>query len=101
MSADGVDAVLEAAATAFGFVCIHPFHDGSGRLHRCLVHHVVTERKYTPASLVFPISSAMFDCIDEYRKTLRSALVLALDNRLPIRKTSERKRTWIRLPNGS
>jgi len=72
MSADGVDAVLEAAATAFGFVYIHPFQDGNGRLHRCLVHHVLAERKYTPAGVVFPISSVMYDRIDEYRKTLQA-----------------------------
>ena len=72
MSADGVDAVLEAAATAFGFVYIHPFQDGNGRLHRCLVHHVLAERKYTPAGIVFPVSSVMYDRIDEYRKTLQA-----------------------------
>jgi hypothetical protein len=72
MSADGLDAVLQAAATAFGFVYIHPFQDGNGRLHRCLVHHVLAERKYTPAGVVFPVSSVMYDRIDEYRKTLRA-----------------------------
>jgi hypothetical protein len=71
MSADGVDAVLEAAATAFGFVYIHPLEDGNGRLHRCLVHHVLAERKYTPPGVVFPVSSVMYDRIDEYRKTLQ------------------------------
>jgi hypothetical protein len=72
MSADGVDAVLEAAATAFGFVYIHPFQDGNGRLHRCLVHHVLAERKYTPAGVVFPVSSVMYDRIEEYRRTLQA-----------------------------
>jgi hypothetical protein len=72
MSADGIDAVLQAAATAFGFVYIHPFQDGNGRLHRCLVHHVLAERKYTPPGVVFPVSSVMYDRIDEYRKTLQA-----------------------------
>jgi len=72
MSADGVDAVLQAAATAFGFVYVHPFQDGNGRLHRCLVHHVLAERKFTPTGMVFPVSSVMYDRIDEYRKTLQS-----------------------------
>jgi hypothetical protein len=71
MSAEGVDAVLEAAATAFGFVYVHPFEDGNGRLHRCLVHHVLAERKFTPPGIVFPVSSVMYDRIEEYRKTLR------------------------------
>jgi len=72
MSADDVDAVLQAAATAFGFIYVHPFQDGNGRLHRCLVHHVLAERKFTPPGMVFPVSSVMFDRIDEYRKTLQS-----------------------------
>src|SRR5467141_2593301 len=72
MSADGVDEVLQAAATAFGFVYVHPFQDGNGRLHRCLVHHVLAERKFTPAGMVFPVSSVMYDRIDEYRKTLQT-----------------------------
>ncbi len=67
-----VDAVLQAAATAFGFVYIHPFQNGNGRLHRCLVHHVLAERKFTPPGIVFPVSSVMYDRIDEYRKTLQS-----------------------------
>lgn len=72
MGADGLDAVLQATVTAFGFVYIHPFQDGNGRLHRCLVHHVLAERKYTPPGVVFPVSSVMYDRIDEYRKTLQA-----------------------------
>ena len=72
MGADGLDAVLQATATAFGFVYIHPFQDGNGRLHRCLIHHVLAERKYTPAGVVFPVSSVMYERIDEYRRTLQA-----------------------------
>ena len=35
------DAVLAAAVIAFGFVFIHPFVDGNGRIHRYLIHHVL------------------------------------------------------------
>jgi hypothetical protein len=71
MRDDGVDAVLTAAATAFGFVYVHPFQDGNGRLHRCLIHHVLAERKFTPPGMVFPVSSVMLDRIDDYRATLQ------------------------------
>jgi len=71
MREDGLDPVLKAAATAFGFVYIHPFQDGNGRLHRCLIHHVLAERKYTPPGLIFPVSSVMLDRIDDYRATLQ------------------------------
>ena len=72
MREDGLDAVLKAAATAFGFVYIHPFQDGNGRMHRCLIHHVLAERNFTPPGMVFPVSSVMLDRIDDYRTTLQS-----------------------------
>ncbi|WP_245461769.1 Fic family protein [Rhizobium leguminosarum] len=70
MRDDDVDPVLQAAVTAFGFVYIHPLQDGNGRLHRCLVHHVLAERKFSPPGMVFPVSSIMLDRIDDYRATL-------------------------------
>jgi hypothetical protein len=72
MRDDGVDAVLKAAATAFGFVYIHPFQDGNGRMHRCLIHHVLAERRFTPPGVVFPVSSVLLDRIDDYRATLQA-----------------------------
>jgi hypothetical protein len=72
MRQGGVDPVLQASATAFGFVYIHPYQDGNGRLHRCLIHHVLAERKFTPPGIVFPISSVMLDRIDDYRHTLQN-----------------------------
>lgn len=66
------DAVLQAAIIAFGFVYIHPLADGNGRLHRCLIHHVLAERKFTPPGMVFPVSSVMLDRIDSYRRTLQA-----------------------------
>lgn len=72
MRHSGMDPVLQAAATAFGFVYIHPFQDGNGRLHRCLIHHVLAERRFTPPGMVFPVSSVMFDRIDDYRRTLQA-----------------------------
>jgi hypothetical protein len=71
MRDDGLDAVLKAAATAFGFIYVHPFQDGNGRMHRCLIHHVLAERKFTPPGMVFPVSSVMLDRIDDYRSTLQ------------------------------
>ena len=67
-----LDPVLQAAATAFGFVYTHPFQDGNGRLHRCLIHHVLADRKFAPKVIVFPVSSVMLEQIDTYRETLRA-----------------------------
>ena len=72
MREDGLDPVLQAAATAFGFVYVHPFQDGNGRVHRCLIHDVLAERKFTPPGMVFPVSSVMLDRIDDYRTTLQA-----------------------------
>jgi hypothetical protein len=72
MREDSLDPVLKATATAFGFVYVHPFQDGNGRMHRCLIHHVLTERHFTPPGMVFPVSSVMLDRIDDYRTTLQA-----------------------------
>ena len=72
MREDGLDPVLKATATAFGFVYVHPFQDGNGRMHRCLIHHVLTERRFTPTGMVFPVSSVMLDHIDDYRTTIQA-----------------------------
>lgn len=71
-SAQNMDAVIAAATLAFGFVYIHPFEDGNGRLHRYLIHHVLSERGYNPPGVVFPVSAAILDQIDQYRETLES-----------------------------
>ncbi len=71
MRDDAIDPVLKAAATAFGFVYVHPFQDGNGRMHRCLIHHVLAERKFTPPGMVFPVSSVMLDRLEDYRATLQ------------------------------
>jgi len=70
MRESSIDAVLQAAATAFGFVFIHPYEDGNGRLHRCLIHHAMTENRFTPANIVFPVSSVMLKWVAAYREVL-------------------------------
>ncbi len=68
----GVDAIVSAAAVAFGFVYIHPFEDGNARIHRWLVHHVLARAGLGPPGLVFPVSVAMLDRVGEYRDVLAS-----------------------------
>lgn len=64
--------VLSATKIAFGFVFIHPFEDGNGRIHRYLIHHLLSVMKFTPQGIIFPVSSAILDRIDEYRKVLET-----------------------------
>jgi len=64
------DAVLTAASIAFGFVFIHPLSDGNGRIHRYFIHHILTRMGYTKRGMIFPVSSAILERIDEYQDTL-------------------------------
>ncbi len=66
---DDFDTVLLATIFAFGFVFIHPFEDGNGRIHRYLFHHVLAEKKFVPKGLIFPVSAVILARIEEYRKT--------------------------------
>lgn len=68
----GVDPVITAAAVAFGFVYIHPFDDGNGRIHRWLIHHALARAGYNPPSVVFPVSAAILRQIADYRRVLQS-----------------------------
>jgi len=68
----GVDAVTAAAVIAFGFVYVHPFADGNGRLHRWLIHHALAAAGYSPPGLVFPVSAAILRRLDDYRRVLES-----------------------------
>ena len=57
--APAVDPVTAAAVLAFGFVFVHPFLDGNGRLHRWLLHHVLARREFGPDDVVLPVSAAI------------------------------------------
>jgi hypothetical protein len=67
-----IDPVILAAAIAFGFVFIHPFADGNGRMHRYLIHHVLAELEFTPRGIVFPVSAVILERLNEYRLVLES-----------------------------
>jgi Fic family protein len=68
--AQKLDPVIAAAVLAFGFVYVHPFEDGNGRIHRYLIHHVLAQRGFNPAGVVFPVSAAILERIHEYHAVL-------------------------------
>lgn len=72
LSQTSFDPVLASAMIAFGFVFIHPFEDGNGRIHRFLIHHVLAEMGFAPKGIVFPVSATILERIDEYRQVLES-----------------------------
>lgn len=55
----GIDPVVAAAVSSFAFVFIHPFEDGNGRIHRFLIHHVLTKRQFGPPGAILPVSAAI------------------------------------------
>ncbi len=67
-----MDPVLVAAKIAFGFVFIHPFVDGNGRLHRYIIHHILSQTGYTEQGIIFPVSASILKHIKDYAKTLES-----------------------------
>jgi len=66
------DPVITAAVIGFGFVFLHPFEDGNGRLHRYLLHHVLAKRGFSPEGLIFPVSAIMYKNQRQYDSMLES-----------------------------
>lgn len=69
---DDIHPVVAAAMIAFGFVFIHPFEDGNGRIHRYLIHHLLAKKAFTDQGIIFPVSSSILNHILDYQKVLVS-----------------------------
>lgn len=69
---EGADPVVAAAVAAFGFVFLRPFDAGNGRIHRFLVHHVLSKLVFTPQGTLFPVSAAMLRDRLAYDQVLES-----------------------------
>ena len=67
-----IDPVIAAAMLAFGFVFVHPFEDGNGRIHRYLILHVLAAKGFNPPGIVFPVSATILERIDAYREVLEA-----------------------------
>jgi hypothetical protein len=72
MNAGGVSAAIQAAAIGYGFVFLHPFEDGNGRIHRFLIHNILTRRGFTPKGVMFPISASMLKNRADYEASLEA-----------------------------
>jgi len=72
LEATEFDPVLTAAMISFGFVFIHPFEDGNGRIHRYLIHHVLAAKHFVDNGFIFPVSAVMQNKLNEYRKILEN-----------------------------
>ena len=80
-----VSAVIHAAAIAYGFVFLHPFEDGNGRIHRFLIHNILSLQGQIPPGLMFPISAVMLNNLADYDASLEAfsrPLLQLIDYRL-------------------
>ena len=67
---DSIDAVVAASAISFGFVFVHPFIDGNGRLHRYLIHEQLSAAGFTPKGIILPVSAVILAHLDRYKAAL-------------------------------
>lgn len=64
------DVLVRAACLAFGFVYLHPFFDGNGRLHRFLIQHVLARSGLMKTGTVIPVSAVIEQDIQAYHAVL-------------------------------
>jgi len=72
-----VDPLVAAAVVSFGFVLIHPFMDGNGRLSRFLFHHALCRTGALADGLILPVSVAMKKHEPAYLRALQTFSVPA------------------------
>jgi len=65
-------AVIQAAIVAFGFVFLHPFEEGNGRIHRFLIHNILFLKNAVSKGLMLPVSAAMLKKPDLYDYALEA-----------------------------
>ena len=72
MNSSPLHPVVHAALVAYGFVFLHPFEDGNGRIHRFLIHNILARRGYIPPGIMFPVSAAMLGDREAYDASLEA-----------------------------
>ena len=63
---DTLPPMMHAAILSFGFVYIHPFSDGNGRIHRYLIHDVLKSRKTIEQDFIIPVSATILQNNTKY-----------------------------------
>ena len=66
-----IDPVVAAAIASFGFVFIHPFMDGNGRLSRFLFHQALCRSGQLAKGMLLPVSVAMKRHEQDYLEVLQ------------------------------
>lgn len=64
--------MVRAAIISFGFVFIHPFLDGNGRIHRFLIHDMLTRDGLVGQGSIIPVSARMVNNLKDYDLALEA-----------------------------
>jgi hypothetical protein len=72
MKTGNIPPVIHAAVIAYGFVFLHPFEDGNGRIHRFLIHNILSLQNLVPCGLMFPVSAVMLKNQTDYDASLEA-----------------------------
>mgnify|MGYP003402478732 FL=1 len=82
-----VDPIASAAVMAFGFVFVHPFEDGNGRIYSFLIHHELARSEFAPPKRIFPVSAVMLReridhdrVLESYSKAVLPFIEFTLDS---------------------
>ena len=65
-----IDPVVAAGMISFGFVFVHPFKDGNGRLHRYLIHEQLATAGFVPRGIILPVSAVILANLERYQSAL-------------------------------
>ena len=68
----GIDPLVLAILISFGFVFLHPFMDGNGRLSRFLFHQVLCQQGALRHGLLLPVSIVLRQQETAYKATLEA-----------------------------
>jgi hypothetical protein len=72
MQEGDVSPIIHAAAISYGLVFLHPFEDGNGRIHRFLIHNILSLQGLVPRGLMFPVSAVMLKNPADYDASLEA-----------------------------
>lgn len=103
LRSQGIPSPIRAAVAGFGFVYVHPFEDGNGRIHRLLLHETLASDGYTDPGVVLPLSAGilrephLYDrVLETFSQTVLGRVRYDLDSRgrLTILNAEEASGVW-------
>jgi Fic family protein len=72
MKKSQISAIIHATVISYGFVYLHPFEDGNGRIHRFLIHNILAQKGILPTGIMFPVSAVMLKHSADYDASLEA-----------------------------